>query len=50
LPFAVIPLVLFVSDKHKMGNFAIGRPVAVLSWVVAALIVVLNVKLLVDAV
>ena len=49
LPFAVIPLVMFVSDRRKMGSFAIGRPLAALSWLVAAVIVVLNVKLLVDA-
>jgi manganese transport protein len=48
LPFAVIPLVQFVSDKSKMGRFAIPPSVAVLAWVVAALIVVLNLKLLYD--
>ena len=48
LPFAVIPLVLFVSDKRKMGNFAISRPVAALAWTVAGIIVILNVKLLFD--
>jgi len=48
LPFAVIPLVQFVSDKKKMGNFAIGRTTQVLSWLVAAIILALNMKLLVD--
>jgi len=48
LPFAVIPLVQFVSDRRKMGTFTIGKPIAVLAWFVAAVIVVLNVKLLVD--
>jgi manganese transport protein len=48
LPFAVIPLVRFVSDRRKMGHFAISRPVAVVAWVVAAIIVGLNVKLLFD--
>jgi len=48
LPFAVIPLVQFVSDRRKMGVFTIGRPVAALAWFVAAVIVVLNVKLLMD--
>ena len=28
LPFAVIPLVRFVSDRRKMGKFAISRTVA----------------------
>ncbi|MFM0325175.1 Nramp family divalent metal transporter [Caballeronia glebae] len=48
LPFAVIPLVLFVSDRRKMGVFAISRWTSALSWLVAAVIVVLNVKLLAD--
>ena len=48
--FFNLPLVLFVSDKRKMGRFAISRPLAALAWLVAALIVVLNVKLLIDAV
>jgi manganese transport protein len=46
LPFAVIPLVMFTSDARKMGVFAVSRPVAALAWLVAAIIVVLNVKLL----
>jgi manganese transport protein len=48
LPFAVIPLVMFVSDRRKMGAFVIPRSVAVLAWLVAAIIVALNVKLLSD--
>ncbi|CDY77726.1 Manganese transport protein MntH [Caballeronia glathei] len=48
LPFAVIPLVRFVSDKRKMGVFVIPVWVAVLAWLVASVIVILNVKLLAD--
>ncbi len=48
LPFAVIPLVRFVSDRRKMGEFAISRPLAVAAWIVAGIIVVLNIKLLWD--
>lgn len=48
LPFAVIPLVQFVSDKEKMGSLVIPRWVAVLSWVVAGIILILNFKLLYD--
>jgi manganese transport protein len=48
LPFAVIPLVQFVSDKKKMGDFAISWPVMVLSGIVAGIIVILNIKLLAD--
>jgi manganese transport protein len=50
LPFAVIPLVLFVSDRKTMGVFAISRPVAALSWLVAGIILILNVKLLFDTI
>jgi manganese transport protein len=50
LPFAVIPLVQFVSDRKKMGSFVIPRTVAVLAWIVAGIIVALNVKLLAGAV
>jgi manganese transport protein len=48
LPFAVIPLVQFVSDKRKMGVFVIAPWVKVLAWLVAAVILVLNFKLLWD--
>jgi manganese transport protein len=48
LPFAVIPLVLFVSDHGKMGAFVVPRNVALLAWIVAGIIVALNVKLLSD--
>ncbi len=48
LPFAVIPLVRFVSDRRKMGKFAIPVSVAAVAWIVAGVILVLNVKLLVD--
>lgn len=50
LPFAVIPLVRFVSDRQLMGSFVIGRVTAVLAWAVAGLILVLNLKLLMDTV
>jgi manganese transport protein len=50
LPFAVIPLVLFVSNRRKMGRFVIPRSVAAVSWMVAGIIVALNAKLLFDAV
>lgn len=50
LPFAVIPLVRFVSDRRKMGQFVIPASVAAIAWIVAAVIVVLNVKLLIDTI
>ena len=48
LPFAVIPLILFTSDRRKMGEFASPGWMKVLAWLCAALIVVLNAKLLYD--
>ena len=45
LGFAVIPLIHFVSDKDKMGEFAIGIWLKLASWVSALVIVTLNVKL-----
>jgi manganese transport protein len=48
LPFAVIPLVRFVSDRRKMGGFAISTGTAAAAWIVAGVIVILNVKLLFD--
>lgn len=46
LPFAVIPLVAFTSDKRLMGDFASPVALKVAAWVVAAVIVALNLKLL----
>ena len=50
LPFAVIPLVRFVTDRKRMGSFTVSRPVAILAWAVTGLILVLNFKLLWDTV
>ncbi|NEU11517.1 divalent metal cation transporter [Methylobacterium sp. BTF04] len=50
LPFAVIPLVSFVSDRGKMGNLVIPRWLKAVSWGIATLIVALNGKLLFDTV
>jgi len=46
LPFAVIPLILFASDRRRMGQLAIGRWTKAIAWSCAALITVLNVWLL----
>jgi manganese transport protein len=48
LSFAVIPLVMFTSDRKKMGAFASPRWLKTLAWSTAAIIVVLNVKYLCD--
>ncbi|KAI9432307.1 manganese transport protein mntH [Russula earlei] len=49
LGFAVIPLIHFVSDKTTMGEFAIGTVTKILSWLVAGILVFLNVKLAAEA-
>lgn len=48
LPFAVIPLVMFVSNRERMGELAIGPVTKGLAWLVSAVIVGLNLKLLWD--
>src|SRR5207248_2143571 len=49
LPFAVMPLIRFTSDKHRMGEFANRTWVKVLAWSSAAVIVALNLRLVSDA-
>ena len=48
LPFAVVPLVRFTSDRNLMGALVAPRWIAVLAWVVATVIIALNMKLLFD--
>ncbi len=48
LGFAVIPLIHFTSDKEKMGVFVIKPWMKVCAWVIAAVIVSLNVKLVIQ--
>lgn len=46
LPFAVIPLVQFTSEKAKMGVFVNSRRTAAVAWVVVAAILFFNGELL----
>ena len=48
LPFAVIPLIHFTSDKQTMGEFANKTWLQLIAWLVASIIVVLNVKLVTE--
>ena len=48
LPFAIVPLIHAVADKRRMGEFAVGKWIQGLAWVVAIVIVGLNIKLIVD--
>lgn len=42
LPFAVIPLIQFTSDRAKMGEFTNSRATIVVAWITAAMILGLN--------
>jgi manganese transport protein len=48
LGFAVIPLIHFVSDKATMGEFAIKNTTKIAAWLVACILVYLNVKMVWD--
>ncbi len=48
LGFAIIPLIHFTSDKEKMGVFTIKPWLRISAWVIALIIVSLNVKLVVQ--
>jgi manganese transport protein len=48
LGFAIIPLIHFTSDKEKMGVFAIKPWMKIAAWLIAIIIVSLNVKLVIN--
>lgn len=45
LGFAVIPLIHFVSDKKKMGIFAIKPLTQIAAWCIAIILVYLNIRM-----
>jgi manganese transport protein len=47
LGFAIIPLLHYVSDRQRMGEFAIGFWTKAAGWISAAVIVALNIKLVI---
>ena len=49
LSFAVVPLIWFTAKKDWMGSFVNSRFLSGISWVVALIIIVLNLYLLVEA-
>src|SRR5450432_3660403 len=49
LGFAIWPLMRFTGEKAKMGEFVNPIWIKILGWTTAAIIIVLNVKLLFDA-
>ncbi len=48
LGFAIIPLIHFVSDKKTMGKFAIKPLQKLAAWIVAIVLVYLNLRMLVN--
>ena len=48
LPFAVVPLVQFTSDRMMMGRFVNPLWLKVAAWTISAVIIGLNLKLLVN--
>ncbi len=48
LGFAIIPLIHLTSDKEKMGVFVIKTWMKVCAWLIATIIISLNVKLVVQ--
>ncbi len=50
LPFAIVPLVMFTADRRKMGELVSPLWVTGLAALVAAVVIVLNAKLVLDVV
>ena len=48
LGFAVIPLILFVSDKKSMGPYAIKTLTKILAWVITSILVYLNLRMVTE--
>ncbi|CAA6657480.1 unnamed protein product [Spirodela intermedia] len=48
IPFALIPLLYLVSKEQVMGPFTVGRTLKIVTWTVAALLIVINGYLLLD--
>ncbi|WP_199091689.1 divalent metal cation transporter, partial [Bosea sp. ASV33] len=48
LPFAVVPLVIFTASKQKMGALVAPRWLSLTAGIIAAIIIVLNLKLIHD--
>jgi manganese transport protein len=48
LPFAIVPLIWFTSDRKKMGDLPAPRWLTTVCWVIAAVLIFLNLKLIFD--
>jgi manganese transport protein len=48
LPFAIVPLVMFTADRRKMGELVSPLWLTGLAWLIAIVVVGLNIKVIVD--
>src|SRR5437660_6460528 len=48
LPFSIVPLVMFTADRRKMGELVSPKWMTALAVLTAAVLIILNVKLLYD--
>jgi len=48
LGFAIIPLILFVSDKKTMGSFVIKPLTKIIAWLVTSILVYLNIRMVTE--
>jgi manganese transport protein len=46
LPFAIVPLLMFTTRRNALGALTFGRPMSILLWSGAALVVSLNLWML----
>ncbi|ATO44893.1 manganese transporter [Loigolactobacillus coryniformis subsp. coryniformis] len=50
LPFAIIPLVIFTSNKDLMGDYANRSWVKYIAWIIAIILIILNVYLILQTI
>jgi manganese transport protein len=50
LPFAIVPLVMFTASRAKMGDMTAPRWLTAIAVLIALIIIVLNIKVIADAV
>ncbi|MGI9461641.1 MAG: Nramp family divalent metal transporter [Alphaproteobacteria bacterium] len=48
LPFAIVPLVLFTSNRKKMGQFVSPRWLMLTASIIGAVVIILNIKVIID--
>jgi manganese transport protein len=48
LPFSIVPLVMFTADRRKLGELVAPRWVTMLAALTGVVLIVLNIKLLID--